>query len=267
MTHDLPAGGEELRDVGLMARAYLVIESARAYGFIDGGPGIDVERCEEIGRGRGGPPASRTPRTKSTPRRSSSSHAHNAQGGDASCLTRCAGACAAAASCECSFAECLRGGWPTCCGQTMSLVHVEDGQIEKAVARATARRSRTAIAVGIQRADGRRTVSADVVLTGLTEAEAVAAREAAQRAVEELRASARTTCDYCGQPVLRPDSATDEPMLEPDPVATADEGLWVVGPPAGELRSSAGRPPAMRSTSTWPRMPGTLAESLYCHAA
>lgn len=39
---------EELRDVGLSAHALLLIESARLYGLVVGGPEVNVDRCIEI---------------------------------------------------------------------------------------------------------------------------------------------------------------------------------------------------------------------------
>jgi hypothetical protein len=43
----LPTEPEELRELALAAEVYLRIDSARLYGFISGGPVINVERCEE----------------------------------------------------------------------------------------------------------------------------------------------------------------------------------------------------------------------------
>lgn len=39
---------DELRDIALTAEACITLEAARLYGFITGGPGIDVERCEAV---------------------------------------------------------------------------------------------------------------------------------------------------------------------------------------------------------------------------
>jgi hypothetical protein len=39
---------EQLREMATLARACLLIESARAYGLITGGPAVDVDRCEEV---------------------------------------------------------------------------------------------------------------------------------------------------------------------------------------------------------------------------
>lgn len=38
----------ELRQAALLARVSLLLASARAYGFVDGGPDVDVDRCEEV---------------------------------------------------------------------------------------------------------------------------------------------------------------------------------------------------------------------------
>lgn len=45
---NIDPGPDELRTVAILAEVYLRIESARLYGLIDGGPEIDVERCEEL---------------------------------------------------------------------------------------------------------------------------------------------------------------------------------------------------------------------------
>ena len=42
----LPTDPDELRTLALLAEAYLRLDSARLYGFITGGPRINVERCE-----------------------------------------------------------------------------------------------------------------------------------------------------------------------------------------------------------------------------
>lgn len=39
---------DALRAVGIMADACLLIDSARKYGLVSGGPDIDIERCEEL---------------------------------------------------------------------------------------------------------------------------------------------------------------------------------------------------------------------------
>jgi hypothetical protein len=38
----------DLRTAGLTAEVLLRIQSAKLYGFIEGGPPINVERCEEV---------------------------------------------------------------------------------------------------------------------------------------------------------------------------------------------------------------------------
>lgn len=49
MTVDIQAvPADELRPVAIAADVFLLIASARAYGLVDGGPEINVARCEEI---------------------------------------------------------------------------------------------------------------------------------------------------------------------------------------------------------------------------
>lgn len=43
-----PTTRKEWRKVALLARGALLFHSARAYGLIDGGPEINVERCEKL---------------------------------------------------------------------------------------------------------------------------------------------------------------------------------------------------------------------------
>ena len=43
-----PKTREEWQSAVDAAEGLLLLESARAYGFVTGGPGIDVVRCEEI---------------------------------------------------------------------------------------------------------------------------------------------------------------------------------------------------------------------------
>lgn len=38
---------DELRDAAVQASALILIQSAKDYGFVTGGPEIDVDRCEE----------------------------------------------------------------------------------------------------------------------------------------------------------------------------------------------------------------------------
>lgn len=42
-----PTDLEQLRRVALAAEVFLRVDAARKYGFIDGGPDVDVDRCEE----------------------------------------------------------------------------------------------------------------------------------------------------------------------------------------------------------------------------
>ena len=43
-----PATLEEWIEAGTLAHVYTMIHAARAYGLIEGGPDIDLERCESI---------------------------------------------------------------------------------------------------------------------------------------------------------------------------------------------------------------------------
>lgn len=38
----------EPRDLAALAGAFLLLESARLYGFVDGGPDVNVDRCEQV---------------------------------------------------------------------------------------------------------------------------------------------------------------------------------------------------------------------------
>lgn len=51
-----PKTREEWQEAVDLAEGLLALESARAYGFVAGGPSVDVARCEEVlrrGRDRG----------------------------------------------------------------------------------------------------------------------------------------------------------------------------------------------------------------------
>lgn len=47
-TDELPRTDDEWQEAVDVAHGLIAIESARAYGFIEGGPHGNVERCEEI---------------------------------------------------------------------------------------------------------------------------------------------------------------------------------------------------------------------------
>lgn len=43
-----PETDDEWREAALLARGALLLESAKAYGLVRGGPVVDVPRCEEL---------------------------------------------------------------------------------------------------------------------------------------------------------------------------------------------------------------------------
>ena len=43
-----PRSREELTYAATLAQAMLLLDSARAYGLVEGGPDVDVARCEEL---------------------------------------------------------------------------------------------------------------------------------------------------------------------------------------------------------------------------
>lgn len=55
-----PVTDREWQDAVDAARFFIALDSARQYGLVEGGPGVDVERCEDIlrrGEARGFLPA------------------------------------------------------------------------------------------------------------------------------------------------------------------------------------------------------------------
>jgi hypothetical protein len=55
-----PKTNAEWQDAVDLAEGYLALDSARKYGLLNGGPDVDVERCEELlakGKARGITPA------------------------------------------------------------------------------------------------------------------------------------------------------------------------------------------------------------------
>jgi hypothetical protein len=44
----LPENGEALQNLVDMSHGFLLLDSARKYGLVTGGPGVNVERCVEI---------------------------------------------------------------------------------------------------------------------------------------------------------------------------------------------------------------------------